>query len=62
MAAGDDEEGGDGECERTMTFVVDDWEGRVGGIGEMVMGLWMAYALAIHEQREFFVVGKKGRW
>ncbi|RVD87888.1 uncharacterized protein DFL_002091 [Arthrobotrys flagrans] len=62
LAGGDDEEGGDGECERTMTFVVDDWEGRVGGVGEMVMGLWMAYALAIQEKREFFVVGKKGRW
>ncbi|KAK6498891.1 hypothetical protein TWF481_011462 [Arthrobotrys musiformis] len=57
-----DEEGGDGECEKTLTFVVDDWEGRVGGVGEMVMGLWMAYAVAMKEGREFFVVGRKGRW
>ncbi|KAF3922988.1 hypothetical protein ABW20_dc0103078 [Dactylellina cionopaga] len=62
---GDEDEaalGGVAACEKTLTYVVDDWEGRVGGVGEVVMGMWMAYGVAVREGREFFVVQGEGRW
>ncbi|KAK6531774.1 hypothetical protein TWF694_002943 [Orbilia ellipsospora] len=52
----------EGECEKTLTYVVDDLSGRVGGVGEVVLGMWMAYGVAKKEGREFFVVQRDGRW
>ncbi|KAF3924346.1 hypothetical protein AA313_de0200227 [Arthrobotrys entomopaga] len=52
----------EGECNRTLTYVVDDLGGKVGGVGEVVMGMWMAYGVAKREGREFFVVQREGRW
>ncbi|KAF3936031.1 hypothetical protein ABW19_dt0209766 [Dactylella cylindrospora] len=49
-----------GECEMTLTYVVDDDEGREAGVGAVVLGMWMAYGLAQMEGREFFVEG--GNW
>ncbi|EPS35962.1 hypothetical protein H072_10587 [Dactylellina haptotyla CBS 200.50] len=50
------------ECGKTLTYVVDDLEGQVGGVGAVVMGMWMAYGVAKTEGREFFVVQGHGKW
>ncbi|KAF3921182.1 hypothetical protein ABW21_db0202670 [Orbilia brochopaga] len=49
-------------CEKTLTYVIDDVEGKEGGVGSMVMGLWMAYGLAVKEGREFYVEQRHGGW
>ncbi|KAK6337859.1 hypothetical protein TWF696_001337 [Orbilia brochopaga] len=49
-------------CERTLTYVVDDDEGKESGVGAVVMGLWMAYGLAVKEGREFYVEQRHGGW
>ncbi|KAJ6258569.1 hypothetical protein Dda_6615 [Drechslerella dactyloides] len=50
------------ECARTLTYVVDDAEGKEGGVGAVVMGLWMAYGLSVKEGREFYVEQRHGGW
>ena len=42
-------------CERSLTYVL---ETAGAGFGSTLMGLWMAYGLALEEDRDFFIEDK----
>ena len=52
-----DEEGDDGEgslpvCEKSLTYVMETGD---AGMGNTLLGMWIAYGLALKEERAFFV-------
>ncbi|KAF8463312.1 hypothetical protein BDZ91DRAFT_764705 [Kalaharituber pfeilii] len=52
----------EGTCDRTLTYYLASPSPNHAGMGVALMGLWLAYGLAVHENRTFFVDDTNWAW